>query len=93
MCRPSGETAVRWTNIVVWSQLPDALLPRTAGPFENKFADHADETRMRADGSGSDHVQAGFGAGLFRLRIEVEQHFHMVRDETDWRDNDVGDST
>ena len=57
--------------------------------FDDQLADHADEARVSADGGGADHVDAELVAKLAGFRVEIVEHFQMVGDEADRRDDDV----
>ena len=77
---------------MAWVESPDALSCFAVSPFENQLADHADESGVRANGAGADHVQSEFGTHVFGFGVEVELDFHVVRNESDRRDDYVGES-
>lgn len=55
--------------------------------FLNEITKCRDKLRMAADGTGAGHRDAKFVAEVAGFVIEVVQHFHMIRQETDRRDH------
>jgi len=62
------------------------------GAFENEFVNHLDESGMHAGSCGANHSNPEFVREVLRFEVEVLDHFHVVRDKTDRRDNDLQDS-
>ncbi len=64
---------------------------RIASPLGDQLAEHTHESGMGADGPGSDHVQTEFLAEKAGLLVQVVEHLHVIRQESDGVDQDVLD--
>ena len=53
------------------------------------ITNHRYELWMSSGGCGTNHVEAMFLAQLLCFRIKVEEHFHVIGDESDWDDDNV----
>jgi hypothetical protein len=60
-------------------------------PFQHQFANHFDERRMRARGRRPDHRHGQFFRNVLRFVIEIVNNLHVIRDKTDWRNDNVVD--
>ena len=87
------ETAVDGADVVAGGEVADG---GAVGPvfdaLAEQFADHLDEQGMRAYGGNSDHADPEFLTGVFGFGVEIEENFHVIADEAEWNDGDVGDT-
>ncbi len=57
----------------------------------DQFANHADESGMRSDGCGADHIEPQFVAQRGSFRVEIKEDLQVIGNEPDGRDHDVDD--
>ena len=60
-------------------------------PLFDQFANHADESGMRSDGCGANHIEPQFVAQRGGFRVEIKEDLQVIGNEPDGRDHDVGD--
>ena len=78
---------------MAWAELSEAQSNRlVAHSFDNQFADHLHEARVRADRGATDHVHSQLVADIVSFDIQIEHDFHVIRNEADRRDHDIGDA-
>lgn len=78
--------AIARTKIVAWAKATDspALCIRRE-PLFDQLADRCHERRMRTRGSGAHQPEAEFPGTFLSFDVEIEQHFHVIRDESNRR--------
>src|SRR5258708_4880697 len=85
-----GGAAIDGTDVVARRESPDGpTLARRVEPFLDQLAEQSDESRMRPDRPGADHVQTQLAGRLAGLLVEIIEHFEVVGEEADWMDDDV----
>ena len=77
---------------MVSRELADAFSISSVDAFLNEFSDHADETRMIARSAGADHSNCVFIAESSRFIVKIVKDLHVVRQESDWRNDHLLDS-
>ena len=90
-------TCGRWT-----AALTATIRPRRASPgklpvgiekaFRNQLPDHRDELRMRSNRFGTDHIQTDPFGRFPGLVIQIKNHLHVIRQESDRHHNHVVDA-
>jgi hypothetical protein len=70
--------------------LADSARHALARAFANQLADHFQEQGVNADRRGADHLYSPGITDLAGFRIEIVEHFHVIGDETDRYDHDIG---
>ncbi len=84
--------AIGWTDIVRRAAIASRLSSADfAQALFDQLANHSNERGMGAHGGSAcqrDPELVGVVPGLV---VEVPDHFHVIRQEADWRDHDVLD--
>ncbi len=90
--RSTRQATVWRANVVIGAKSAQALFFRAFDALIDQFANHADESRMRSDGCGADHIEPQFVAQRGSLCVKVKENFQVIGNEPDRRDHDIGDS-
>ena len=69
---------------------PTPAAARIVHALDDQFANHPHQPRMIAHGCGPHHVDAQLVAKPADLHVEVVDHFHVLRQEADRHDHEVG---
>lgn len=82
--------AVRRTGVVIRSEAADRQFGFVwENPFSNQLYDRPHESGMRPHSSRSYHCHPEFPRQIGRFRIEIVQDFHVIRKETEGRDENI----
>ena len=60
-------------------------------PLKNQLANQTDEPRMASDQAGTDHVDPQLLAQPADFDVQVENDFHVFRQEADWNQHEILD--
>ena len=77
--------AIKRAHVVIGREFAETFSLGSVHAFLDKFSDHPDELRMIAWGAGANHLNRMFVAKSSGFIVKVVENFHVIRQESDGR--------
>jgi hypothetical protein len=83
------QTTVHRTHIMAGSARSKSARSYAIGSFQNQLTDHLHKRWMSSGGRSTNHVQSDLARNSLCLDVQIVDHFHVIGNETDWRNDHV----